>query len=78
MEEKMGEEVYLDHYQCDRFGVDYFEAASLSIEARELLESKDYDIHHNNILKPLGRTTITLERERSGRPGWFKIKTWNI
>ena len=74
----MGEEVYLDHYQCERFGVDYFEQSSFSIVARELLESKNYDIHHHNILEPLGKSKITLERERSGRPGWFKIKEWNI
>ncbi len=74
----MGEEVYLDHYQCSRFEVDYFEKSSFSINARELLESKNYDIHHHNILEPMGNSKITLERERSGRPGWFRIREWNI
>tara|TARA_R110000824_G_scaffold382612_1_gene575848 strand:+ start:842 stop:1189 length:348 start_codon:yes stop_codon:yes gene_type:complete len=76
-EEKMGEEVYLDHYQCRRFEVHYFNESSFSIAASDLLESKSYDSHHHNILEPLGYTMITLEREQSGRPGWFRIKQWN-
>ena len=73
---KMGEEVYLDRYQCQRYDVDYFEESSFSIEASKLLESKDYDVHHHNILEPLGHVTITLERERESRPGWYRIRTW--
>jgi|TARA_R110002020_G_scaffold67820_5_gene177921 hypothetical protein len=73
--------IYLDRQQCEDFNIEYFKSCSTALPADLILRSKTqgYDSKHINILKPLGREVIKLER--SGKdassdwdsPGWYRI-----
>jgi hypothetical protein len=69
--------VYLDRDQCDRFTVGdvdaYFDEAKVVIAASTLLNSKDYDDAHRDVLAPLGHKTVVLVRAEMDAPGWFRI-----
>lgn len=70
--------VYLDRAQCRKFGVPYYEPATLVVRADVLLASKDgdgYDNEHFDILGPLRAKSIRLTRNEGDQlgPGWFRI-----
>ena len=73
--EKLIELVYLDHYQCETFGVGYFESSQLNISCRELRESKDYDAGHKKLFDTYPNCIFHLTREEGDRPGWYK---WSL
>jgi len=69
-----GSSVYLDRDQCDHFEADYFgDGATAAIAASTLLQSKDYDSEHRDLLAPLGGSSLALERQSDQGPGWFTI-----
>ena len=79
--------IYLDRDQCNDFEIEYFDSCSVSLPADVILRSKrvGYDRHHHEILEPLGRQLVDLERDgrvaESGgsrdfdSPGWYRIVT---
>lgn len=69
----VGKQVYLDHGQCSFFEASYFDATSTAIAASTLLQSKDYDQEHRDLLKPLGSATVCLDRTGDDAPGWYTI-----
>lgn len=68
-----GSKVYVDFEQCERFEVSYRDDATLNISASKLLESKDYDQDHRDLLSPLGSANLILEHGYGEPPGWFTI-----
>ena len=78
--------IYLDHYQCSDFNVEYYDDDSCTIPADVILKSKSYDKSHRDFLEPLGTTLLFLERVgykgetlEDGKtpswdsPGWYRV-----
>ncbi len=68
--------VYLDHAQCDRFNVAYYDAGKLVIAADTLLKSKGgdgYDAKAKKGLKAHEQDTLVLERAGDEAAGWFTV-----
>ena len=67
-------QVYTDVWQCEDFGVPYFDAAAtLTINAQSLLLSKDYDASHREYLDQFGDRTLVMMRTHDQRPGWWRV-----
>ena len=75
MDKKMTKtlQIYIDRSQCSRFEIPYFQSGNLSVSARKLLESKDYDNWHTETLSFYGFDTISLSRKDVDPPGWYTI-----
>ena len=70
----MSNEIYTDKDQCHRFNVSYYDReATLIVCADVLLESKDYDQEHRELLEPYGSTKLVLKRTLEHGPGWWAI-----
>lgn len=69
------EYVYLNRDQCELFETSYFGKATLFVAASALMNSRrnDYDKEHTDFLKSLGGRILSLSREVSDNPGWFRV-----
>lgn len=65
------EKIYLDHQQCETFGVEYFEECSLAISCRDLQKSKSYDSAHTKIFDAYPDEILHLVRQETYAPGWY-------
>lgn len=69
------EYVYLNQDQCKLFETSYFGEANLFVAATALMNSckNGYDDEHTDFLKSLGGKILSLSREVSDNPGWFRV-----
>ena len=78
----VGQQIYLDNFQCQKFGAEYFNKHWTALNANDLIETKKgdgYDEYHKEILESCGHKYIVLERGTGEKPGWYTItKVVNI